>query len=40
MTQVGANWNQLIAEMNSWYQFGHDLEEALNSKENHTLAVV
>jgi hypothetical protein len=28
MTQVSANWNQLIIELNAWYLFGRDLEEA------------
>ncbi len=37
VTQVGANWNRLIAEMNGWYLFGRELEETLNSKENWVL---
>lgn len=40
MTQVGENWNQLILEMNSWYHFGRDLEDALNNKQNSTLELV
>lgn len=31
VTQVGQNWNQLITELNSWYQFGLSLENHNNN---------
>lgn len=26
MTQVGANWNQIIVELNNWYILGKETE--------------
>jgi hypothetical protein len=40
VTQVGTNWNQLIVEMGQWYQFGRDLENAINSMGKRTLELV
>jgi hypothetical protein len=40
VTQVGQNWNQLILELNAWYLFGRDLEDATNGKGNRTLMPV
>ena len=32
VTQVGENWDQLVAELNAWYLFGRDLEGSLDSR--------
>ena len=33
MSQVGANWNRLVAELNGWHTFGRELERVFTPLE-------
>jgi hypothetical protein len=40
MTLISENWNQVVRELNDWYKFGRELEQALNSEGNRSFDVV